>query len=751
MNKAWLGFKEGNWTKEIDVRDFIQKNYQPYIGNGDFLKGISTKTQTLLDDFRALLKLENENNGVVDIETEVVSQIAAYDASYMDKDNEIIVGLQTDKPLKRAFHPFGGINVAVKAAEAYNYHINPELIEIFTKYRKTHNQGVFDVYTEEMREARKTAIITGLPDGYGRGRIIGDYRRVALYGVNKLIEFKHIEKDSFSKVMNEEAIRAREEIQDQINALNDLIVLGNKYGFDLSRPAENAFEAVQWLYFAYLGSVKEQNGAAMSFGRATLFTDIYITRDLENGLLTEETAQELIDQLVLKLRMVRFARTPEYNDLFTGDPNWVTESVGGIGLDGRPLVTKTSFRMLNTLYNLGPASEPNMTVLWSDRLPENFKRFVAKLSIDTSSVQYENDDLMRETCGDDYAISCCVSPMALGKEMQFFGARANLAKALLYAINDGRDEIKGNQLIHGIGAVDGDELTYDVVMEKFDKVLDWLADLYVNTLNVIHYMHDKYAYERLQMALHDYDVKRNFATGIAGLSVVADSLSAIKFAKVKAIRNEFGVTTDFEVVGDYPKYGNNDDRVDSIASSLVTKFKEKLKKIPTYRNAIHSLSILTITSNVVYGKKTGTTPDGRKKGEAFAPGANPMHGRDNHGALASLLSVAKINFNDANDGISNTFSIIPDTLGKEYSDFLGDNKKDSKVDNLVSLLDAYFLHKGHHLNVNVFNRETLIDAMENKEKYPNLTVRISGYAVNFHKLTKEQQLEIINRTFHKSL
>lgn len=747
---SWRKFKGEAWKESIDVRDFIQENYKPYTGDGSFLKGITPKTKALLDDFHKLLKQEDENNGVFDMETEVVSQIDAYDPAYVDKDNEVIVGLQTDKPLKRAFHPFGGINIAKKAAEAYDYHINPELVHIFTRYRKTHNQGVYDVYTKEMRAVRKTGIVTGLPDGYGRGRIIGDYRRVPLYGIDRLVEEKQKEKDSYNGLMNEETIRAREEIQEQINALNELKDLGSKYGFDLGRPADNAKEAIQWMYFAYLGSVKEQNGAAMSFGRDTLFTDIYIERDFEEGTLTESEAQELIDQLVLKLRMVRFARTPEYNELFTGDPNWVTESIGGIGLDGRPLVTKTSFRMLNTLYNLGPSAEPNMTVLWSTELPEEFKKFCAKLSIDTSSVQYENDDLMRETCGDDYAISCCVSPMTIGKEMQFFGARANLAKALLYAINDGKDEIKGTQLIKGIGMPEGEYLDFDDVYARFDKVMEWLANIYINTLNVIHYMHDKYAYERLQMALHDYNVKRNFATGIAGLSVVVDSLSAIKYAKVKPIRDENGIAIDFEVVGDYPKYGNNDDRVDYLATEIVSKFKKKIEKYPTYRNAKHSLSILTITSNVVYGKKTGTTPDGRKKGEPFAPGANPMHGRDNKGALASLLSVSKIKFSDANDGISNTFSIIPEALGTEYGNFINDASS-NQISNLVGLLDGYFGHKAHHLNVNVLNREMLIDAMENKEKYPNLTIRISGYAVNFHKLTREQQLEVIHRTFHSSL
>ncbi|MGI6768590.1 MAG: formate C-acetyltransferase [Bacilli bacterium] len=748
--KAWRDFQAGLWQEKIDVRDFIQKNYEPYYGDESFLEGASERTIKLLDEYSKYQKLENEK-GVVDMETKIPSTITAYEAGYLDQDNEVIVGLQTDKPLKRAFMPFGGIRIATKAAEAYGYKINPELVEIFTKYRKTHNQGVFDVYTKEMRLARKTAVVTGLPDGYGRGRIIGDYRRVPLYGVDRLIEEKRKEKASFKGAMTEEVIRAREELQEQINALHELKAMAAKYGYDISRPAENAKEAIQWLYFAYLGAVKEQNGAAMSLGRDTVFIDIYLERDLKEGTITEAEAQELIDHFVLKLRMVRFARTPEYNELFTGDPTWVTESIGGVGLDGRPLITKTSYRMLNTLYNLGPSPEPNLTILWSDKLPETFKKFAAKVSIDTSSIQYENDDLMRELCGDDYAISCCVSPMAIGKEMQFFGARANLAKALLYAINDGVDEIQEVKVIDGVGKLENEVLNYDEVIQKFDYVLDWLADIYVNTLNVIHYMHDKYAYERLQMALHDYDVKRNFATGLAGLSVVADSLSAIKYAQVKPIRNEKGIAVDFETVGDFPKYGNNDDRVDQIAKKLVEVFKQKIEKHKTYRDAKHSLSILTITSNVVYGKKTGSTPDGRKKGEAFAPGANPMHGRDSSGALASLMSIAKIPFFVANDGVSNTFSIIPSALGEDYKDFLEENKSNSAVDNLVQLLDGYFANKAHHLNVNVLNREMLIDAMNNPENYPNLTIRVSGYAVNFHKLTKEQQEEIISRTFHNRL
>lgn len=739
---AWRNFKDGNWKDTIDVRDFIQKNYEPYEGDASFLKGPTESTKKLLKEYHKWTKLERERGGVTNCETEVVSTIDAYDAAYLDKENEKIVGLQTDEPLKRAFQPFGGIKIAVKAAEAYGYHINPELIHIFTKYRKTHNQGVFDVYNDEMKLVRHVGVITGLPDGYGRGRIIGDFRRIALYGVDYLIEKKNEEKDSFNGNMTEEVIRAREEIADQITALNELKVLAQKYGFDISRPAENAREAVQWIYFGYLGGVKEQNGAAMSFGRDAVFTDIFIERDLKEGTLTEEEAQELIDNLVLKLRMVKFARTPEYNELFTGDPTWVTNSIGGIGLDGRPLVVKNSYRLLNTLYNLEIAPEPNITVLWSDKLPENFKKFAAKVSIDTSAIQYENDEVMRPSLkSDDYAIACCVSPMVLGKEMQFFGARCNVAKALLYSINDGVDEIKGVKVVKNVGKIESEYLNYDEVMKKYDYVLDWLAGVYINALNVIHYMHDKYAYESLQMALHDYNIKRNFATGIAGLSVVADSLSAIKYAKVKPIRNEQGIAVDFEVTGEYPTYGNDDDRVDLIAKHIVELFKEKIKKYPAYRGAIHSLSILTITSNVVYGKKTGTTPDGRKRGEPLAPGANPMHGRDHSGAIKSLMSVAKIPFEAANDGISNTFSIVPTALGSDKTD---------EVENLVDLLDGYFNHHAQHLNVNVLNREKLIEAMNNPEKYPNLTIRVSGYAVNFHSLTREQQEEVIHRTFHTS-
>lgn len=746
--KAWHNFKQGYWNNNIDVRDFIQLNYTPYDGDASFLEGRTERTSILFEKYNKLIREEMDNGGVTNVDTHIVSRVASHEPGYLDKDHEVIVGLQTDEPLKRPFHPFGGIKVATKAAEVYGYHIDDELTEIFTEYRKTHNQGVFDVYTKEMRKARRSGVITGLPDGYGRGRIIGDYRRVPLYGIDRLIEVKIQEKDSLLGVMTDEKIRDREELTEQIRALNELKDLGANYGFDLSRPAEDSVEAAQWLYFAYLGSVKEQNGAAMSLGRASIFLDIYFERDLAEGKYTEIEIQEIIDQLVLKLRMVRFARTDEYNELFSGDPNWVTESIGGVSLDGRHLITKTSFRMLNTLYNLGPSPEPNLTVLWSNKLPENFKKFAAQVSIDTSSIQYENDNVMRDGYGDDYAISCCVSPMALGKEMQFFGARANLAKVLLYAINDGVDEISGDKIVNNVGKLDSEYLDYDEVFEKFNFVLDWLCELYINTLNVIHYMHDKYAYERLQMALHDYDVKRNLATGIAGLSVVADSLSAIKYAKVKPIRNEAGVAVDYEVTGEFPCYGNNDDRVDNIAKEIVSLFSNKIKEQHTYRNSRPTLSILTITSNVVYGKKTGATPDGRKAGEPFAPGANPMHGRDQSGALASLMSVAKLPFAEANDGISNTFSIIPQALGNDDENFINAKDAPSKVNNLVSLLDGYFSHNAHHLNVNVLNREMLIAAMNDKNLYPNLTIRVSGYAVNFNKLTTNQQLEVISRTFH---
>jgi formate C-acetyltransferase len=749
--KAWQDFKSGIWEKEVNVRDFIQQNYEPFGGDESFLQGKTDRTKELFAEVSDLCKKEREQGGVLNMDTSTVSSINSHLAGYVDQEKEVITGLQTDEALKRPFHPFGGIKVAAKAAEAYGYEIDPEMIKIFTDYRKTHNQGVFDCYTEDMRKARKTGIITGLPDGYGRGRIIGDYRRVPLYGVDYLIAEKVKEKEAIRGTMTEEVIRDLEELSEQIRALGLLKELGLKYGYDISRPAEDSKEAVEWLYLAYLGAIKEQNGAAMSLGRSSSFLDIYFERDLKAGKYTESQIQELIDQFVLKLRMVRFARTEEYNELFSGDPNWITESLGGMGRDGRHLVTRTSYRILHTLYNLGPSPEPNITILWSPDLPETFKHFCAQVSIDTSSIQYENDDLMRPYYGDDYAISCCVSPMEVGKEMQFFGARANLAKALLYAINDGVDEKTNIRVFDGVGTLTGEYLAYDDVMKKFDYVLDKLAELYINTLNIIHYMHDKYAYERLQMALHDKVVRRNFATGLAGLSVAADSLSAIRYAKVKPLRNENGIAVDFETTGEFPAYGNNDDRVDEIAKEIVCLFSEKIKKQHIYRNARPTLSILTITSNVVYGKKTGSTPDGRKAGEPFAPGANPMHGRDRHGALASLLSVAKIPFDAANDGISNTFSIIPSALGNSGEGTISQEKVEDRAGNLVAVLDGYFGHHAHHLNVNVLNREMLIEAMKDKNRYPNLTIRVSGYAVNFNKLTHSQQQEVINRTFHDKL
>ena len=737
---AWQGFKTGRWTKEINVREFIQLNYAPYEGNDSFLAGATENTKKLWNQALDLFKKERENNGTLDVDTDTVSLIDAYGPGYIEKDLETIVGVQTDAPLKRAVMPFGGIRMVETSCDAYGYKLNPEISEIFTKYRKTHNQGVFDAYTPDMRAARSAGIITGLPDAYGRGRILGDYRRVALYGVDKLIQDKLDQKASLEvRCIDEEVIRLREEISDQIKALEALKRMAASYGFDISQPATNAKEAVQWTYFGYLGAVKDQNGAAMSLGRVSTFLDIYFERDLAAGILTEEQAQEIMDHFVMKLRMVRFLRTPEYNDLFSGDPTWVTESIGGMGLDGRTLVTKNSFRMLNTLYTLGPSPEPNLTVLWSTQLPEGFKNFCSKVSIDTSSVQYENDDLMKPYWGDDYGIACCVSAMRIGKQMQFFGARVNLAKTLLYAINGGIDEKKLKQVGPRFEPITSEYLDYDEVMEKFDMFTDWLANLYVNTLNVIHYMHDKYSYEALEMALHDRDVFRTMACGIAGLSVCADSLSAIKYAKVKTIRNEQGVVVDFEVEGEFPKYGNNDDRVDDIAVQLVENFMNKIRKNKTYRNSYHTQSILTITSNVVYGKKTGNTPDGRKAGEPFAPGANPMHGRDNSGALASLASVAKLPYEHAQDGISNTFSIVPGALGKDMTE---------RINNLSSMMDGYFSQGAHHLNVNVFDRSTLEDAMEHPEKYPQLTIRVSGYAVNFIKLTREQQLDVINRTFH---
>lgn len=742
MFKEWEGFKEGNWEKQINVRDFIQKNYTPYEGDASFLAGATENTKKLWDDVSELFKKEREN-GVLDVDTKTISGIDAYKPGYIDEAIEKIVGVQTDAPLKRAVMPQGGIRMAENAAKAYGYEVDPKISEIFTKYRKTHNQGVFDVYTDEMRLARKYGIVTGLPDAYGRGRIIGDYRRVALYGVDRLIEDKIEQKKSLEvRTIDSDVIQLREEITEQINALKELKEMALSYGIDISKPASSAKEAVQWLYFGYLAAIKQQNGAAMSLGRTSTFLDIFIERDLKSGAITEEEAQEIMDHFVMKLRLVKFLRTPEYNDLFSGDPTWVTESIAGMGLDGRTLVTKNSFRILNTLYTLGPSPEPNLTVLWSKRLPQNFKDFCSKVSIDTSSVQYENDDLMLEYWGDDYAIACCVSAMRVGKQMQFFGARVNLAKTLLYTINGGVDEKSGVQVAPKMEPIKSEYLDYDEVMEKFDTMTDWLANLYVNTLNCIHYMHDKYSYESLQMALHDRDVFRTMACGIAGLSVCADSLSAIKYAKVKPIRNENGIAVDFEVEGDFPKYGNDDDRVDEIAVYLVKNMMDKIKKNKTYRNAYHTQSILTITSNVVYGKKTGTTPCGRKAGEPFAPGANPMHGRDSSGSLASLNSVAKLPYEHSQDGISNTFSIIPDALGKS---------KEERISNLSNLMDGYFGQNAHHLNVNVFNRETLLDAMERPEEYPQLTIRVSGYAVNFIKLTREQQLDVINRTFHSKM
>lgn len=743
MTTAWNGFKTGNWNKEIDVRNFIQLNYTPYEGDASFLAGESERTKKLWDEVAELCKKEIENGGTLDVDTKTITAIDAYKPGYIDKDLEQIVGLQTDAPLKRAIMPYGGIRMVENSCKAYGYELDPEVSKIFTKYRKTHNQGVFDAYTKEMRACRKSGIITGLPDAYGRGRIIGDYRRVALYGVDKLIEDKMAQKDSLElSTIDEDTIRLREEISEQINALEALKRMGESYGFDISRPAENSKEAVQWLYFGYLAAVKDQNGAAMSLGRTSTFLDIYFERDLKAGTITEEEIQELMDHFVMKLRMVRFLRTPEYNELFSGDPTWVTESIGGMGIDGRTLVTKNSFRVLNTLYTLGPSPEPNLTVLWSTRLPQGFKDFCSKVSIDTSSIQYENDDLMREYWGDDYGIACCVSAMRIGKQMQFFGARVNVAKTLLYSINGGVDEKSGAQVGPKFEPITSEYLDYDEVMSKFDLFTDWLAKLYVNTLNVIHYMHDKYSYEALEMALHDRDVFRTMACGMAGLSVCVDSLSAIKYAKVKTIRNEDGIAVDFEVEGDYPKYGNNDDRADEIAVFIVKDVMEKIKKNKTYRNSYPTQSILTITSNVVYGKKTGNTPDGRRAGEPFAPGANPMHGRDNSGALASLASVAKLPYEYSQDGISNTFSIVPKSLGKDM---------DERVTNLSAMLDGYFAQRAHHLNVNVFDRATLEDAMEHPEKYPQLTVRVSGYAVNFIKLTREQQLDVINRTFHNKM
>lgn len=740
MRQEWNGFNPGSWISDINVRSFIQHNYTPYEGDESFLVGPTKRTTKLWEDVSDLMK-EETKKGIIDAETSVPSTITAFGPGYLDKDNEIIVGFQTDKPLKRGIMPNGGIRVVKKALESYGYTLDQKTEEIYTSNRKTHNDGVFDAYTDAMRKARHSGIITGLPDAYGRGRIIGDYRRVALYGVDRLIEDRLDQKKLLEKsTLGSPDIRLREELSEQISALKELKTMAASYGFDISVPAKNSVEATQWTYFAYLAAIKEQDGAAMSLGRVTTFLDIYFERDLKNGLITEEELQEIMDQFVMKLRMVRFLRTPEYNDLFSGDPTWVTEAIGGMGLDGRTLVTKSSFRVLHTLYNLGPAPEPNLTVLWSNNLPDGFKKFCSKVSIDTSSIQYENDDIMRDVWGDDYGIACCVSAMRIGKQMQFFGARANLAKALLYAINGGKDEKSGEQIGPMFAPITGDYLDYDEVISKFDQVLDWLSELYINTLNVIHYMHDKYNYEKLQMALHDVEILRTEACGIAGLSVVADSLSAIKHAKVKVIRDENGLAVDYEIEGDYPAFGNNDDRVDQIAIDVTANFMQKLRKANTYRNAMATLSVLTITSNVVYGKKTGSTPDGRKKGEPFAPGANPMHGRDKNGAIASMASVAKLPYKEAEDGISYTFSIVPKALGKD---------NEERIENLKGLLDGYFHSNGHHINVNVFDRETLMDAMEHPEKYPQLTIRVSGYAVNFVKLNREQQLDVIHRTFHE--
>jgi formate C-acetyltransferase len=740
--EQWNGFTKGAWSKEVNVRDFILKNFTPFEGDHAFLAGPTEATTKLWEQVMELTKQERENGGVLDMDTETVSTITSHGPGYLNEDLEKIVGVQTDKPFNRSMQPFGGIRMAKAACEAYGYELNPEIEKFFTDLRKTHNQGVFDAYTDEMMLARKAAIITGLPDAYGRGRIIGDYRRVALYGVNFLIQEKQKDQKNTSKVMTEDNMRLREELAEQIRALKELKEMANSYGFDISQPAKNAAEAFQFVYFGYLAAIKEQNGAAMSLGRVSTFLDIYVERDLQNGTLTEEEVQEIVDHFIMKLRLVKFARTPDYNELFSGDPTWVTESIGGMANDGRSLVTKNSFRFLHTLDNLGAAPEPNLTVLWSPQLPENFKKYCANMSIKTSSIQYENDDIMRPEYGDDYGIACCVSAMEIGKQMQFFGARANLAKALLYSINGGVDEKLKIQVGPQYQPITSEVLNYEEVMQKFDLMMEWLAGLYINTLNVIHYMHDKYSYERIEMALHDTKILRTMATGIAGLSVVADSLSAIKYGEVKVIRDENGLAVDFEISGDFPKYGNNDDRVDGIAVEVLKTFMKKLRKHQTYRDSVHTLSILTITSNVVYGKKTGNTPDGRRMGEPFAPGANPMHGRDTKGTLASLASVAKLPYNYAMDGISNTFSIVPKALGKE---------EESQVRNLVSILDGYAIKSGHHLNVNVFNRETLIDAMEHPELYPQLTIRVSGYAVNFIKLTKEQQLDVINRTFHESL
>lgn len=734
----WHGFSPGLWMKEINLRAFIQRHVTPYYGDGTFLAGPTPRTRAIWTKLQAMF-VEERKKDVLDV-SPIPSSITAHEPGYIDRANEVIVGLQTDAPLKRAIMPNGGFRLVASALKAYGYEPDPAVVETFTKYRKTHNDAVFDAYTDDIRRCRSSHILTGLPDAYGRGRIIGDYRRVALYGVDRLLAVKKTEKAALdAEWSTDEIIRDREELAEQIRALGELKEMAAKYGLDISGPARTAKDAVQWLYFGYLAGVKEQNGAAMSLGRTSTFLDIFFERDFEAGLLTEAHAQEIIDDFVIKLRIVRFLRTPEYDELFAGDPTWVTESIGGMGDDGRPLVTKTSFRFLQTLYNLGPAPEPNLTVWYSPRLPEPFRRFAAKVAIDTSSIQFENDDTMRAAWGDDGAIACCVSPMALGKQMQFFGARANLAKCLLYAINGGRDEVTGKQVGPKTQPLSGDVLNFEEVVERLEAMMDWLAGVYVSAMNVIHYMHDKYAYERIEMALHDYAPMRTMAFGIAGLSVVADSLSAIRYAKVKPIRDETGLVIDYKTDGEFPMFGNNDNRVDHMASWLVSTFMTKLRKHPTYRNALPTQSVLTITSNVVYGKATGNTPDGRRKGEPFAPGANPMHGRDSHGITASAASVAKIPYRDAADGISLTTTLVPTGLG---------NTADDRVANLTSILDAFFGTTGYHMNINVLNRETLMDAMEHPEKYPGLTIRVSGYAVNFVRLTREQQLDVIHRTFH---
>ena len=742
QKECWLGFTGGKWQTEINVRDFIQTNYKEYTGNADFLASRTSRTAALMEKVNTLFSLERQYGGVLDIDTTTVSSLTSYAPGYIDKDNELIVGLQTNRPLRRGVNPFGGIRMARQACEAYGYKLSDKVEEYF-RYRTTHNDGVFRAYTDEMRAARKCHVITGLPDAYGRGRIIGDYRRVALYGVDRLIAEKKKDKAALAgSDFNTDSIRLEEELFQQIAFLGYMKEMAAMYGYDISEPATNAKEAVQWTYFAYLAAIKEQNGAAMSLGRVSTFFDIYFERDIALGILTEEGAQEIMDDFVMKLRVARHLRTPEYNALFGGDPMWITEAVGGMGEDGRTLVTKSSFRVLNTLYTLGSSPEPNLTILWSTSLPEGFKKFCAKVSADTDSIQYENDDLMRPIYGDDYAIACCVSAMKIGKQMQFFGARCNLGKLLLIALNGGYDAESDMHIGPQMAPMTGSALSFDAVMERFDIYIEWLSRLYVNTMNVIHYMHDKYAYEKTQMALHDTDVHRFMAFGIAGLSVVADSLSAIKFASVTPKTNENGFIVDFETVGSFPKYGNDDDRVDFIARDLAHKMICTLRKTPTYRNAEHTLSVLTITSNVTYGKHTGATPCGRKKGEPYAPGANPMHNREENGALASLNSVAKISYDDCRDGISNTFSITPDALGKT---------EEERIDNLVSILDGYFTKKAHHINVNVLNRETLMKAYEHPEEYPNLTIRVSGYAVNFAKLSREQQKEVISRTFHEAL